>query len=92
MSLLETHLENEKPSWELERREFIPLYGHFVTVRKTMATFASATDKLFNQEKEDLPRLYRELLFHHTPRIILSGIYNVAIIGLAAITVDYLSK
>ncbi len=92
MSQLETRLENEKPWWELERREFIPLYGHFVTVRKTMATFASATDKLFNREGEDLPRIYHELLFHQAPRIVFSGVYNATIIGLAAIAVDYFLK
>lgn len=92
MSLLEKRLENEKPWWELEKREFIPLYGHFVTVRKTIKVFDSATDKLFNQEREDLPRLYRELLFHRAPRILFSGFYNASIIGLATIGIYYLSK
>jgi len=89
MSLLEKRLENERPWWELEKREFIPLYGHAITVRKTLNVFASATDKLFDPETEDLHRLYRELLFHRAPRLVLSVIYNVAVIATA---LDYLSK
>lgn len=92
MLSLEKNLEKGKSWWELERREFIPLYGHFVTVGKTAGVFASATDKLFDQEREDLHRLYRELLFHQAPRIVLSGVYNVALVGLAAIAVDYFSR
>ena len=89
MSLLEKHLENERPWWELERREFIPLYGWGISVEKTIEVFNSATDKLFNQEREDLHCLYRELLFHRAPRLALSVIYNVAVIATA---LDYLSK
>ncbi len=93
MSLLETRLENEKPWWELEKREFIPVYGFVFFAGKTINQLDLVMkESSKNTDLASLCGYTKELLFHRWPRAFLLSSYNCAIAGLVAIAVDYISK
>ncbi len=92
MSRLEKQLENETPWWELEKREFIPVYGFVHLSIRSFQELDSAKEESLSQENGgELYSFYRELLFHRVPRIALLGVYNCAIAGLV-VAADYFSR